>query len=131
MQIQKPRDRNRKKAYLKLQDMLVDGAARRETRHARLLVLAAAVGAAKGLLLDGVVPPGVHHNDAGGHGEVEADAAGGQRGEEDGDGLGGEFVDGRGTRGGREAAVVEHKGPGFEFADAGEDAHLGLLGVDV
>lgn len=113
-------------ARLQPEDVFVDGALRGEPRHVRALGLAAAVGAAEGLLFDGRVPPGVDHHDASGHGEVEADAAGGEGGEEDVElGGGAESFDLGVARGGGQSAVVEEVGPALERADAGEDLHHG------
>jgi len=44
--------------------------------------LAAAVGARKGLLFNGAVPPEIDQQDAGGAGEIETGAAAAQGGEE-------------------------------------------------
>ena len=68
---------------LELQDFFLDGIAGDEAVGEDVADLADAVGAVDGLGFDGGVPPGVEEEDVVGAGEVEAQAAGFERDEEE------------------------------------------------
>jgi hypothetical protein len=59
-------------AFLHLQQAVVHRVLDAQARHVRLFLLANTEDATEGLLFGGVVPPWVDHDDARGHGEVEA-----------------------------------------------------------
>jgi hypothetical protein len=87
-------------AGLERGDLLFDRADGEQFVDEDLLLLADAMGAVGGLVLDGRVPPGIVVDDGVGGGEVEAGAAGFEADEEQGDLAGLEALDGGGAVGG-------------------------------